>query len=140
MGQVVVVGLDIAKSVFQVHGVDRDGEVVVRRRLRRSRVLVYTKAPQIIRTFDEGAVIRSRRGRLLAIPTENAPRKGTDGRRISPSTFPEHRASGRCGSCLDPAGRRSWSSMACEPRSAGKPGCYEASAVRPNAPGTADRV
>src|SRR5512132_1931098 len=53
--------------------------------------LVYTKAPQIIRAFDEGAVIRSSRGRFLAIPTENAPRKGTDGRRISPSTFPEHR-------------------------------------------------
>jgi hypothetical protein len=53
--------------------------------------LVYTKAPQIIRAFDEGAVIRSRRGRFLAIPTENAPRKGTDGRRINPSTFPEHR-------------------------------------------------
>jgi hypothetical protein len=54
--------------------------------------VVYTKAPQIIRAFDEGAVIRSRRGRFLAIPTENAPRKGTDGRRISPSTFPEHRS------------------------------------------------
>jgi Family of unknown function (DUF6441) len=53
--------------------------------------LVYTKAPQIIRAFDEGAVIRSRRGRFLAIPTENAPRKGTEGSRISPSTFPEHR-------------------------------------------------
>jgi Family of unknown function (DUF6441) len=53
--------------------------------------LVYTRAPQIIRAFDEGAVIRSRRGRFLAIPTENAPRKGTDGRRIKPSTFPEHR-------------------------------------------------
>jgi hypothetical protein len=53
--------------------------------------LVYTKAPQIIRAFDEGAVVRSRRGRFLAIPTENAPRKGTDGRRIGPSTFPEHR-------------------------------------------------
>ena len=53
--------------------------------------LVYTKAPQIIRAFDEGAVIRSKRGRFLAIPTENAPRKGTDGRRISPRTFPEHR-------------------------------------------------
>jgi hypothetical protein len=52
--------------------------------------LVYTKAPQIIRAFDVGAVIRSRRGRFLAIPTENAPRKGTDGRRISPSTFPDH--------------------------------------------------
>jgi hypothetical protein len=53
--------------------------------------LVYTKAPQIIRAFDEGAVVRSKRGRFLAIPTENAPRKGTDGRRIRPSTFPEHR-------------------------------------------------
>jgi hypothetical protein len=53
--------------------------------------LVYTKAPQIIRAFDEGAVIRSRRGRFLAIPAENAPRKGTDGKRIRPSTFPEHR-------------------------------------------------
>jgi hypothetical protein len=53
--------------------------------------LIYTKAPQIIRAFDEGAMIRSRRGRFLAIPTENAPRKGTDGRRISPGTFPEHR-------------------------------------------------
>ena len=52
--------------------------------------LVYSKAPQIIRAFDEGAVIKSRRGRFLAIPTENAPR-GTGGRRISPSTFPEHR-------------------------------------------------
>jgi hypothetical protein len=53
--------------------------------------LVYTKAPQIVRAFDEGAVIRSRRERFLAIPTENAPRKGIDGRRIKPSTFPEHR-------------------------------------------------
>jgi Family of unknown function (DUF6441) len=53
--------------------------------------LVYTKAPQIVRAFDEGAVVRSERGRFLAIPTENAPRKGTDGRRIKPSTFPEHR-------------------------------------------------
>jgi hypothetical protein len=36
-------------------------------------------------------VIRSRRGRFLAVPTENAPRKGSDGRRISPSSSPEHR-------------------------------------------------
>ena len=53
--------------------------------------LVYSKAPEIIRAFDEGTVIRSMRGRFLAIPTENAPRRGTDGKRISPSTFPEHR-------------------------------------------------
>jgi Family of unknown function (DUF6441) len=47
--------------------------------------LVYTKAPQIIRAFAEGAMIRSRRRRFLAIPTESAPRKGTDGKRIRPS-------------------------------------------------------
>ena len=53
--------------------------------------LVYTKAPQISRAFDERVVIRSRRGGFLPILTESAPRKGTDGRRLSPSTVPEHR-------------------------------------------------
>ena len=31
MQTITTVGLDIAKSVFQVHGVDADGQVVVRR-------------------------------------------------------------------------------------------------------------
>ena len=34
-----VIGLDIAKSVFQAHGVDEAGQVVLRRRLRRAEVL-----------------------------------------------------------------------------------------------------
>ncbi len=34
--EAITIGLDIAKSVFQVHGVDAEGEVVVRRQLRRS--------------------------------------------------------------------------------------------------------
>lgn len=38
MGQVVTIGLDLAKSVFQVHGVDAAGEVVVRRKIRRSQL------------------------------------------------------------------------------------------------------
>ena len=38
MGQVTTVGLDIAKSVFQVHGIDADGVVVARRRLTRATV------------------------------------------------------------------------------------------------------
>jgi transposase len=41
MGEVVTVGLDIAKSVFQVHGVDGAGEVAVRRQLRRAQVLAF---------------------------------------------------------------------------------------------------
>jgi transposase len=35
MQAVTTIGLDIAKSVFQVHGVDAQGMVVVRRQLRR---------------------------------------------------------------------------------------------------------
>jgi len=33
-----MIGLDIAKSVFQVHGEDRAGTVVLQKRLRRSKV------------------------------------------------------------------------------------------------------
>ena len=53
--------------------------------------LVWSKAPQIIRTFDEGAVIKSKSGFWLAIPTEQAPKRGVGGKRINPSNFPEHR-------------------------------------------------
>jgi len=35
---IVTVGLDIAKQIFQAHGVDRTGKVVLRKRLRRSEV------------------------------------------------------------------------------------------------------
>ena len=31
MQTITTIGLDIAKSVFQVHGVDNDGKVVIRR-------------------------------------------------------------------------------------------------------------
>jgi transposase len=41
MGEVAVVGLDIAKSVFQVHGIDAEGGVVVQRKLTRSRLLAF---------------------------------------------------------------------------------------------------
>ena len=37
------IGLDIAKSVFQVHGVDARGSVVVRRQLKRRYVLAFFK-------------------------------------------------------------------------------------------------
>ena len=49
MGEVVTIGLDIAKSVFQVHGVGADGEVLIRRRLTRARMLpFFTKLPRCL--------------------------------------------------------------------------------------------
>jgi transposase len=39
--KVTTIGLDIAKSVFQVHGEDCNGKVVVQKRLRRSQVVAW---------------------------------------------------------------------------------------------------
>jgi transposase len=41
MGEVSTIGLDIAKSVFQVHGVDVDGAVVIRKRISRAKVVEF---------------------------------------------------------------------------------------------------
>src|ERR1700678_622510 len=41
MGEVSTIGLDIAKSVFQVHGVDGAGAVVIRKRIGRSKMLEF---------------------------------------------------------------------------------------------------
>jgi len=39
--QITTIGLDIAKNVFQVHGIDSDEKVVVRKQLRRSQVMRF---------------------------------------------------------------------------------------------------
>src|ERR1043165_5932523 len=41
MQTVTTIGLDIPKSVFQVHGVDAAGEVIIRRQLKRRDVLAF---------------------------------------------------------------------------------------------------
>ena len=41
MQAITTIGLDIAKSVFQVHGVDAEGNVVIRRQLKRRYVLAF---------------------------------------------------------------------------------------------------
>ncbi len=49
MKVITTIGLDIAKSVFQVHAVNAGGKAVVRRQLRRSRVLaVFSKLPSCL--------------------------------------------------------------------------------------------
>ena len=44
MPEIATIGLDIAKNVFQLHGVDRTGKIVLRRTLRRSQVPGFFRA------------------------------------------------------------------------------------------------
>ena len=39
MSEIITVGLDLAKNVFQVHGADAAGRAVFRKKLRRAQVL-----------------------------------------------------------------------------------------------------
>ncbi len=59
MKEVTTIGLDLAKNVFQVHGVDASGEVVMRRQLRRR---------QMIPLFRDAAALFDRRGSLPDLP------------------------------------------------------------------------
>ena len=49
MQTITTIGLDIAKSVFQVHGIDAAGRVVIRRQLKRRFVLsFFEKLPRCL--------------------------------------------------------------------------------------------
>ncbi len=41
MGETTIIGLDVAKQIFQVHGVSADGKVTVKRQLRRSQMIGF---------------------------------------------------------------------------------------------------
>ncbi len=41
MSEIITIGLDIAKNVFQVHGIDGSGGIVIRRKLRRREVVGF---------------------------------------------------------------------------------------------------
>ena len=41
MSEITTIGLDLAKHVFQVHGIDAQGTTVLRKRLRRGQVLAF---------------------------------------------------------------------------------------------------
>jgi transposase len=47
--KITTIGLELAKSVFQIHGVDATGQVVVRKALRRSQMLpFFAKLPSCL--------------------------------------------------------------------------------------------
>ena len=62
-----MVGLDLAKSVFQIHGIEASGMVVVRRQLRRAQVEPFCVAAALC-GWDGGV----RRSALLGTPVAAA--------------------------------------------------------------------
>ena len=66
MQVVTTIGLDIAKSVFQVHGVDAAGQVLIRRQLKRRAVLAFFQKLPACSGWDRGL-------RLVALLVARAP-------------------------------------------------------------------
>src|SRR6266480_1892811 len=49
MSEITTIGLDLAKHVFQVHGIDAEGTTVLRKRLRRNQVLgFFSRLPRCV--------------------------------------------------------------------------------------------
>jgi hypothetical protein len=46
MGEITTIGVDLAKHVFQVHGIDAEGTTVLRKQLRRGQVLLTKCFPR----------------------------------------------------------------------------------------------
>ena len=57
MQTITTIGLDIAKSVFQVHGVDAEGKVIVRRQLKRRQFLEECQNVATVPLLREGVPI-----------------------------------------------------------------------------------
>ena len=54
MNEITTVGLDLAKHVFQVHGVDAEGTTVLRKQLRRGQVLGVLQSTTALSGGDGG--------------------------------------------------------------------------------------
>jgi hypothetical protein len=59
MTTAAIIGLDIAKTVFQVHGVDAAGQVVVRRRLTRGGCWRFLKNWSPVLSGSKPAALRT---------------------------------------------------------------------------------
>src|SRR5919107_5935892 len=63
---IAVIGLDTAKTVFQVHGVDESGRAVLRRRLHRSELVGFFEQQPRCAVFLEACGAGHYWGRLLS--------------------------------------------------------------------------
>jgi transposase len=88
MQTISTIGLDIAKSVFQVHGIDATGQVLVRRQLKRRQVLgFFQRLPPCLVGIEACAIVGvgAKRTKLRV--------KRTD---LTGASFTPHPAVARC--------------------------------------------
>ena len=115
MQTVTTIGLDIAKSVFQVHGVDGAGQVVIRRQLKRRSVLTFfQKLPPCLVGIEACASAHhwSRERSLLPCRQTHPRGRGTHAR--LPELCPIGRLVGVCHSVV--TGGQSEATSACARR------------------------
>jgi transposase len=61
MTRITTIGIDLAKKVFQIHGVDAEGKIVVARKLRRKEVLAFfAKLPPCLVGLRQCALLGAR--------------------------------------------------------------------------------
>ena len=74
MQAVTTIGLDIAKSVFQVHGIDAEGKVLIRRQLKRRYLLTFfDKLPPCLVGIEACAYVASLVARAQGARAHRAP-------------------------------------------------------------------
>ena len=72
MHTVTTIGLDIAKSVFQVHGIGAEDKVIIRQQLKRRYVLAFfEKLPPCLVGIEASASSHHWSRELKAVCTEN---------------------------------------------------------------------
>lgn len=57
MEKTTIIGLDLAKSVFQAHGANEAGAVVFRKKLRRAQVLEFFRGSAAVHGGDGGLCV-----------------------------------------------------------------------------------
>jgi len=69
MQEIITIGVDLAKSVFQLHGVDAEGRPSLRRQLRRSQMLeFFQRQPACLIGMEGRQWLRHRFKQPLATP------------------------------------------------------------------------
>ena len=70
MSEITTIGLDLAKHVFQVHGIDAQGTTVLRKQLRRAQVLAFfSRLPRCLVGLEACATAHYGRGSCARLAT-----------------------------------------------------------------------